>query len=85
MTDLAENFLIRFINLKKKKDGIFANFKVKGYKAGVAFTTSIDVDILSAEVDATDPLETIVEACSKMAVKEIKKSEYQFEGIPSAL
>ncbi len=29
MNNLAENNLIRFINITKKKDGIFANFKVQ--------------------------------------------------------
>ena len=32
MADLAENNIVRFINITKKKDGMFANFKVKGIK-----------------------------------------------------
>jgi len=85
MNDLADNFLVRFIELKKKKEGIFANFKVKGMKGGVFFSTSISVDIAAAEVDPSDTFEKIVEVCSKMAVKEFRKSELQFEGISSAL
>ncbi|GAB4226473.1 MAG: hypothetical protein Tsb0021_02490 [Chlamydiales bacterium] len=85
MEDMSKNNLIRFIDLKKKKDGIFANFKVKGIKGGVVYTASIAVDITAAEVDPTDPLEKIVEVCSEMAVKEFRKADYQFEGISSAL
>ena len=39
--NLAENNLIRFINITKKKDGMFANFKVKGIKGGAALAASI--------------------------------------------
>jgi len=85
MNDLADNFLVRFIALKKKKEGLFANFKVKGMKGGVFFTTTISVDLAVADVHPGDPLEKIVDLCSKMAVKEFKKSDLQFEGIPSAL
>lgn len=85
MHDLAENFLVRFIDLKKKKEGIFANYKVKGMKGGVVFSTTISVDIAVADVDASDPLEKIVDACSKLAIKQVKTSELQFEGVPAAL
>lgn len=30
--DIAENNLVRFISISKKKDGMFANFRVKGMK-----------------------------------------------------
>lgn len=81
MKNIAENNLIRFININKKKDGIFANFKVKGIKGGTSFSASISVDISAAEVDPADPLEKIIEHCARMAVREFKKSEFQFEGI----
>lgn len=81
MKNLAENNLIRFINITKKKDGLFANFKVKGLKGGTSFSASISVDLSAAEVDPSDPLEKIIEHCARMAVKEFKKSEMQFEGM----
>lgn len=83
MKNIAENNLIRFINITKKKDGLFANFKVKGIKGGTTFSSSITVDISAAEVDLTDPLEKIIEHCARMAVREFKKSELQFEGSSS--
>lgn len=81
MKDLAQNNLIRFINLTRKKDGIFANFKAKGVKGGASFSASISVDIAAAEVDPGDSLEKIIEACAKIAVKEFRTSDLQFEGI----
>ncbi len=84
MKNIAENNLIRFINVTKKKDGLFANFKVKGIKGGTSFNASIAVDISSVEVNiAEDNLEKIIEECARVAVKEFKKAEFQFEGIPS--
>ncbi len=81
MKNIAENNLIRFINITKKKDGLFANFKVKGLRGGTSFTASISVDLAAAEVESSDPLEKIIEDCARMAVKEFKKSEMQFEGM----
>ena len=81
MKNIAENNLIRFINITKKKDGLFANFKVKGLRGGTSFSASISVDLSAAEVDPTDPLEKIIEHCARIAVKEFKKSEMQFEGM----
>lgn len=81
MKDLAQNNLIRFINLTRKKDGIFANFKAKGVKGGASFSASISVDIAAAEVDPGDSLEKIIESCAKIAVKEFRTSDLQFEGI----
>ncbi len=81
MTSIAENNLVRFINISKKKAGIFANFKVKGIKGGTTFSASICVDISAAEVDPGDSLEKIIEECARMAVRDFKKSEYQFEGL----
>jgi len=86
MKNIAENNLVRFINITKKKDGIFANFKVKGIKGGASFSASISVDIAAVEVDlATDPIEKIIDQCAHIAVKEFKKSEFRFEGISSAI
>jgi len=81
MKNIAENNLIRFINITKKKDGMFANFKVKGIKGGTSFSASIAVDISAAEVDPADSLEKIIEDCAKIAVRDFKKSDYQFEGL----
>lgn len=83
MNDLAENNLIRFKNISKKKEAIYANFKVKGIRAGVNFSASISVDIAAAEVHAGDVLEKIIEECARIGVKEFKSAEFQFEGISS--
>jgi hypothetical protein len=79
----AENNLIRFTKISKSKEGLFANFKAKGIKGGTAFTASITVDLAAAEVDPGDSLEKIIEECARMAEKDIKKSELQFEGLSS--
>ena len=81
MKDLAENNLVRFKNISKKKEAIYANFKVKGVRGGVNFSASISVDISAAEVHAGDVLEKIIEECARIAAKEYKKSELQFEGL----
>ena len=81
MKDLAENNVIRFLNISRRKEGIFANFKVKGQKGGVTYGASISVDISAAEVDPADPLEKIIEECAKIAVREVRRSEYSFEGL----
>jgi len=84
MKNIIENNLIRFISITKKKDGLFANFRVKGIKGGAAFSSSISVDIASANVDLSqDNLEKIIEECARIGVKEFKKAEFQFEGISS--
>lgn len=79
--DLSTNNLIRFINITKKKEGIFANFKAKGVKGGAVFTASISVDISAAEVHPGDTLEKIIEECARIAVQQFRKSELQFEGL----
>jgi len=81
MKDLAENNLIRFKNITKKKESMYANFNVKGIRAGVNFAASISVDIAAAEVHAGDVLEKIIEECARIGVNEFKKAEFQFEGI----
>jgi hypothetical protein len=83
LKNLAENNLIRFISVSKKKEGLFVNFKVNGARAGIAFSASISVDAMAAEVDMADPLEKIIETCAYIAVKEIKKADFQFEGLAS--
>jgi hypothetical protein len=84
MKNLAENNLVRFINITKKKDGLFANFKVKGVRGGMVFSASISVDLAACNVDAgIDPLEKIIEECAKVAIREFKKSDFQFEGLQS--
>ena len=81
MEDLSENNLIRFKNISRKKDSIFANFKVKGLRAGVNFSANIQVDISAAEVHPSDVLEKIIEECARIGVKEFKNAEFQFEGL----
>jgi len=85
MKNIAENNLIRFINVTKKKDGIFANFKAKGIRGGLSFGASFSVDISATEADPTVPLEKIIEDCARLVVKEFRKTELEFEGIPSAI
>ncbi len=81
--DIAQNNLVRFKNITKKKDGIFANFKVKGIRNGTTFTATIAVDLDAANVDPGDPLENIIEACAQIGVKEVQRSELKFEGLTS--
>lgn len=84
MKNIAENNVIRFMNITKKKTGLFANFKAKGIKGGTSFSASISVDLATVELNpAEDALEKIIEECARVAVKEYKKSEMQFEGLPS--
>lgn len=81
MKDITENNLVRFIRITKTKEGLFANFRVKGIKGGSAFSTAISVDFSAAEVDASDSLESIIEKCADVAVREYKKSDFRFEGL----
>lgn len=81
MKDLAENNLIRFKNISKKKDSMTANFKVKGIKGGVNFSASISVDLSSAELHPGDVLEKIIEECARIGVNEFKKADFKFEGM----
>ena len=83
MNDLTENNLIRFKNLSRKKDAIYANFKIKGVRGGVNFSASISVDLSAAEVHPGDILEKIIEECARLGIKEFKRSEFQFEGVPA--
>ena len=78
---LEDNNLIKFTKITKKKEGLFANFKAKGVKGGTAFTASITVELNAAEVDPGDSLEKIIEECARIAERDIKKSNLQFEGL----
>jgi hypothetical protein len=81
MNDLAENNLIKFKNISKKKESIYANFQVKGLRKGVEFSASISVDISAAEMHSGETVEKIVENCAKIGIKEFKAAEFEFEGI----
>lgn len=82
MKNLAENNLVRFISISRKKEGFFAKFKAKGIRGGMEFTSSITVDLTTVDVDPSqDSLETIIETSAKTALKEFKKAELQFEGM----
>jgi hypothetical protein len=84
MKDLVENNLIRFTNVTRKKEALFANFKVKGIRNGVVFSATIAVDVTELELNAGDPLEKIIEDCARHGVKEFKKADFQFEGVTAA-
>lgn len=81
MKNIAENNQIRFVSIVKKKNGVFAKFKVNGIKGGTTFSASITVDLAAANVDLADPMEKIIEECAKIAAKDIKEPKYQFEGL----
>ncbi|MEI8300437.1 MAG: hypothetical protein WCG10_02335 [Chlamydiota bacterium] len=83
MNDLAENNLIKFKNISKKKESIYANFQVKGLRKGVEFSASISVDLSAAEMHSGETVEKIVENCAKIGIKEFKAAEFEFEGISS--
>lgn len=85
MKNLAENNLIRFKNITRKKDAIYANFRVKGLRNGVAFSALISVDINALELHPGDSLEKIVEECARHGVKEFKKADLQFEEVSAIL
>lgn len=81
MKTLIDQNLIRFKNIAKKKDGIYANFKVKGERNGTTFTAAIAVAIDAAEVHPGDSLEKIIEECARVGLDQFKRSEFQFEGL----
>jgi hypothetical protein len=81
MQNIAENNVVRFKNISKKKDGMFANFRVQGIRGGAIFSASISVDISAAEVHPGDSLERIIEECARIGVAEFKKAELRFEGL----
>lgn len=80
METLIHQNLLRFKKISKRKNGLFADFFIKGVRNGTTFTASISVDLDAAEVHSGDPLEKIIEECAKIGVQEFKRSEFQFEG-----
>ncbi len=83
MKDLAENNVVRFKNIQRKKEAIYANFRVTGVKKGVLFSASISVDIASMELSAEESLEKIIEECARGGIKEFKSADFTFEGLQS--
>lgn len=81
MSNIAENNVIRFKTITQKKNGLFANFLVKGIRAGVSFTASFSVDISSLELHPGDTLEKIIEQSARLAMQEFKKANFRFEGM----
>ena len=74
--------LIRFINVTRRKDGLFANFRVKGIRGGMTFKATLCVDIAACDIDpADDSLEKLIEGCAAYVVREMKRIEFQFEGL----
>ena len=83
MDNLAENNLVRFKNITKKKETIYANFRVKKIRGGIEFATNISVDISSLELHPGDTLENIIEQCGKKALREFKQTDYHMEELTS--
>ncbi len=83
MKDLAENNVVRFKNIQRKKESIYANFKVNGIRKGVLFSASITVDIAALELSAEESLEKIIEDCARAGIKEFKEADFTFEGLES--
>ena len=77
---IEENNLVRFISITKKKDGLFANFRVKSMKGGATINSSISVDMNQANVSASDTVEKIIEECGRIAVR-MAELKLQFEGL----
>ncbi len=80
MKNLAENNLVRFLSIVRKKDGLYAKFKVCGIREGTTINTSVLLSIDAAGMDPTKSLEEIIEACGKRAAKDCH-IEAQFEGL----
>lgn len=78
--NIAENNVVRFISISKKKGVLYANFRVKGVKDGATYSSSITVDINQAEVTAADTLEKIIEECGRIAER-MFEMKLQFEGL----
>lgn len=85
MENLAENNLIRFKNISRKKESIFANFHVKCIRAGIILTANISVDIAALELHPGDTLEKIIGNSAKTALREFKRADFQFEDLPTNL
>lgn len=78
--NIAENHVVRFISISKKKGVLYANFRVKGVKNGATYSSSITVDINQAELTAADSLEKIIEECGRIAER-MFEMKLQFEGL----
>ena len=76
MTKLEDNNLIKFKNITKKKDAVYANFSVKKISSGISISSTISVDISYLELHSSDTLEKIIISCAKRAVAEIKKTDF---------
>lgn len=83
MKNIAENNVIRFTNISQKKEGMFANFKVKALHNGVTISASISVDITALDLEATDPLEKIIEDSVRFGMRQLGSIKFTFEGIES--
>ena len=83
MKDIAENNVIRFKNISRKKEGFFANFKVNALRNGVTISASISVDMSALELNPGDTIEKIVEECARLSLRELKKADFEFEGMDS--
>ncbi len=81
MKDLSENNLVRFKNISRKKESIYANFKVEGIRRGVLFSASIAVDLAAAEMQPSDTLEEIIHKCAHIGLKEFQEANFQVEGL----
>ncbi len=85
MKNLAENNLIRFVNVTQKKGILYANFRVKGIRNGVTFSASISVDLTALDLSSEDSLEKIIEQCARHGVGEYRKAELQFDPLSLGL
>lgn len=85
MKNIAENHVVRFKNISKKKGALFANFIVRSLRGGVAIASSISVDLSELELHAGDSLEKIIDDCAKKAIAEFKRSEFHLEDLSADL
>lgn len=84
METSAENNVVRFTSITKKKEGFFVNFRVKGIRNGALFSTSISVNLEDCDVHiGEDSLEKVIKEAARVAVREFKKAEPHFEGLKS--
>jgi hypothetical protein len=79
VSDMSQHNVVRFISITKKKEGFFANFRVKGLLGGASFSSAISVDVMQTGLDLTESLEKIIEECARIAVREFEKSKFKFE------
>lgn len=70
---IVENKRLQFINVSKKKEGIFVNFKVKFLLNGIYIHASVAIDVLETGIDPSKPLQDIVQEASHLAASALKK------------